>query len=309
MNKIQDEKSTSLKKKNTDIELEELLAKVISLREELLQEGTEDPLSNQLKKELSQAHKVLSIQPKIEKKEFDKEFVQMNQTLKHNPKGKITPLLEEIDEHAPKKKKKGSNATSTNVQKNSPLLLQNHVVKPYSKDTKKQKRKEWKRYTKDEEPNQLENRFPHYFYAGFWIRVLSFLVDLICITSITTIFVTNLFTIFQWNKGKLFFSPYMLLGVLIYLSYFIFLTKFNHGQTIGKMIFGLRVVSFQEKELSWSTILIREGVCRFILKYPLLMVGYLPAAFTQNKQHVGDFFSDTSVVSINLIKAFRGERA
>ncbi|OOL57322.1 hypothetical protein B1P97_12400, partial [Enterococcus faecium] len=96
-------------------------------------------------------------------------------------------------------------------------------------------------------------------------------------------------------------------ALLIYLAYFILLTKFNHGQTIGKMIFGIRVISFDEEELSWSTVLVREGACRFILKFPLLMLGYLPAVFNQKKQHLGDFFTNTSVVTINLIKAFNQE--
>lgn len=308
MNKLQSQDQPP-KKHDYDPEVEDLLAKVIKLREELLQEEVNnDPLSIQLKKELGEAHKILSHQPKAHQESFDKEFVQMNQELKKNPKEKITPLLAEIDHHTSKKEKKKTTDRQQKDAGDYSFLLQNQSKGAYSKNEKKQKQKSWKKYTKESRTVIVENRFPVYFYAGFWIRMCAFLVDLICISSITTIFITNLFTFFQWNKSTIFFSPYMLLGLVIYLSYFIFLTKFNHGQTIGKMIFGLRVVSFREKELSWSTVLIREGVCRFILKYPLLMIGYLPAAFTQHKQHVGDFFSDTSVVSINLIKAFRGER-
>ncbi|MBX4238333.1 RDD family protein, partial [Enterococcus lactis] len=72
-------------------------------------------------------------------------------------------------------------------------------------------------------------------------------------------------------------------------------------------IFGIRVISFDEEELSWSTVLVREGACRFILKFPLLMLGYIPAIFNQKKQHLGDLFTNTSVVTINLIKAFNQE--
>ena len=95
--------------------------------------------------------------------------------------------------------------------------------------------------------------------------------------------------------------------MVIYLAYFVLLTKLNHGQTIGKMIFGIRVVGFDETELSWSTVLVREGACRFILKFPLLFIGYLPVIFSKKKQHIGDYFSNTSVVTINLIKAFNQE--
>lgn len=84
------------------------------------------------------------------------------------------------------------------------------------------------------------------------------------------------------------------------------MTKMNHGQTIGKMAFGIRVVCFKEEELSWQTVLIREGACRFILRGSFFMIGYLITIFTPNKQHIGDYFSDTSVVTLNLLAAREG---
>ena len=73
------------------------------------------------------------------------------------------------------------------------------------------------------------------------------------------------------------------------------------------MIFGIRVVSLTQSELSWTTVIIRETVCRFILKGFPFILGYVVAAFTDHKQHVGDYFSDTSVVTINILKAFNKE--
>ncbi|KFN91349.1 hypothetical protein TMUPMC115_1447 [Tetragenococcus muriaticus PMC-11-5] len=51
--------------------------------------------------------------------------------------------------------------------------------------------------------------------------------------------------------------------------------------------------------------MIRETFARFILQFnPLLYLGYVPTIFTRKKQHVADYFADTSVVTINLIQAF-----
>lgn len=112
--------------------------------------------------------------------------------------------------------------------------------------------------------------------------------------------------LFGWTKSTELLSVYGSLTLLIYLAYFILLTKLNQGQTIGKMVFGIRVICFNEEELSWQTVLIREGACRFVLRGSFFMIGYLVTIFTANKQHIGDYFSDTSVVTINLLAAREG---
>jgi len=170
----------------------------------------------------------------------------------------------------------------------SQKVLQSFKEKPLSESEIKVKQQQWQQYTKEKEETIKVNDFPKYFYAGFWIRFLAFIVDLICIGSITRLTIG-------------------LAAMLIYLGYFILFTKLNHGQTIGKMIFGIRVICFNESDLSWTTVLVREGACRFILKFPLLFVGYLPTIFNQRKQHIGDYFSNTSVVTLNLVKAFNQE--
>lgn len=165
-------------------------------------------------------------------------------------------------------------------------------------------RKKWRPY---EEPKETEPGFPRYFYAGFWMRSFAFLFDLICIAAIRTSTLGLVYRLAGLVDTGDYFGLYNLFSIAIYLAYFTGLTRFNHGQTLGKMVFGLRVVSLSEKELTWTTILMRETVCRFILMGFPWIVGYLPVAFSKNKQHLGDYFCETSVVTINLIKAFNQE--
>lgn len=145
--------------------------------------------------------------------------------------------------------------------------------------------------------------YPNYFYAGFWIRFFAYLVDLICISAITGIVTRIPIAVFGLTRSNELLSAYGLTAVILYLAYFILLTKLNHGQTIGKMIFGIRVICFIEEQLSWKTVLVREGACRFILRGSFFMLGYLVTIFTPRKQHIGDYFSDTSVVTLNLLAA------
>ncbi|WP_438763613.1 RDD family protein [Enterococcus sp. AZ194] len=173
----------------------------------------------------------------------------------------------------------------------------------YTKEEIQQKQEAWHSFSEEPRTTQIHD-FPGYFYAGFWIRGFAFLIDLLCIQAINSISLGTIFSLAGWSKDKGFLSVYSLMSLLIYLGYFILLTKMTNGQTIGKMIFGIRVVSFEEDILSWQTVLVREGACRFILKYPALLLGYLPTIFSKKKQHVGDYFSATSVVTINTVLAF-----
>lgn len=158
-----------------------------------------------------------------------------------------------------------------------------------------------------DQPNPYE--FPEYFFAGFWIRFFAFLVDLLCIVAISTIVINFLSMISPISSSNSLLSVNGLVKLIVYLGYFILLTKLNRGQTIGKMIFGLQVISMDDIQLSWTTVLIREGACRFILKTSFLVLGYIVAAFTNRKQHPGDYLSQTAVVSLTVVKAHQmGQR-
>lgn len=144
------------------------------------------------------------------------------------------------------------------------------------------------------------HQYPQEYFAGFWMRMWAYLVDLIAVGCLKTIIIGW----FSWFT-TIFDQPVIdkISYLIIYLAYFILMTKWNHGQTIGKMIFGLKVVCFSEDQLSWATVLTREGACRFMLQvFILCYLGYLPAAFSKRKSHIGDFFSNTGVVTLNYLK-------
>ena len=164
------------------------------------------------------------------------------------------------------------------------------------------RRKYWQEKQKEEERHRKPfHNFPTFFYAGFWLRLFAFSVDSLVIWSLNRLIVKTLFLVLRYPLNEDPFSAFSLSKLAVYLLYFIVLTKWTNGQTIGKIIFGIRVISFKEEKLSWGTVLVREGFGRYILKtFPFI---YLMVLFTQEKQHLADFFSDTSVVSENLVRA------
>ena len=121
--------------------------------------------------------------------------------------------------------------------------------------------------------------------AGFFLRLVAFVIDLVLVGSLTAI-LTPLFTDQAILKN--------LLSILIYLAYFVLTTGLTKGQTLGKMILGLKVVRVDGKELNWADVFFREACCRLILKMVLPL--YLLAGVTDKKQHLGDLICDTMVI-------------
>lgn len=130
--------------------------------------------------------------------------------------------------------------------------------------------------------------------AGFWVRFWAYLLDLLVIGGVTSILIKPLFALFGLETSDdVWYAPYAILSAIVFYGYFVLLTKF-FGQTIGKMIFGIRVVSLKTDDLSWPTLIFREWIGRFISVtiWPL----YWIVGFTPLKQGLHDFFADTTVV-------------
>ncbi|MFY9901152.1 MAG: RDD family protein [Trichococcus sp.] len=148
------------------------------------------------------------------------------------------------------------------------------------------------------------HRYPDYVFAGFWIRLFAYLVDLLIVQALVGILIKPIFALGGFSmQGNDFFTFFGFFQLLIFVGYFILTTKYTNGQTLGKMIFGIRVVCFKEEKLSWQTVLIREGVGRYIGK--IVAVVYLVTAFQNKKQHPIDMLCDTSVVTENSIRALQ----
>ncbi|TFE00916.1 RDD family protein [Jeotgalibacillus salarius] len=140
---------------------------------------------------------------------------------------------------------------------------------------------------------------PH--YGGFWIRVCAYLFDLLVIGALNGLLVYPVFRLSGLEMGSGMFSGVNIVTAIVFFAYFVLMTKF-FGQTLGKMIFGLRVVSKEGKRPGWITVIIRELAGRYIYTsitffgLPFLAILYAVAAFTPKKQGIHDIFADTAVV-------------
>nr|WP_232423580.1 MULTISPECIES: RDD family protein [Bacillus] len=126
------------------------------------------------------------------------------------------------------------------------------------------------------------------------MRFWAYLLDLIVIFSISGILISPVFKaldLFQYSFWI--FTPYALAKAVIFYLYFVLMTKFL-GQTLGKMVFGLKVISLKQEKLTWGTVIFREFIGRFISK--TIWITYALIGILPKKQGIHDLFADTSVV-------------
>ncbi|MEK4230332.1 RDD family protein [Solibacillus sp. FSL H8-0538] len=145
-----------------------------------------------------------------------------------------------------------------------------------------------------EVPQPKEQIFSHKT-AGFWMRLWAFVMDSLIVSAIIGITIKPIFHLMDWSlAGDEWYAPIAIISAAIYYAYFVIMTKFCR-QTLGKMVFGLRVQKDNGEELDWVTVLFREGIGRFI-NNAVFYLPYLIVGFTPKNKSVADYFADTTVV-------------
>ena len=140
---------------------------------------------------------------------------------------------------------------------------------------------------------QSGNQEENLRFAGFWMRLWAYLIDLIVIGSIGRIILKPVLKILGVEDSSSFFSPLTIGSAIIFYLYFVLMTKY-FSQTLGKMALGLKVISLKEARLSWGTVIFREFIGRFINR--TIIVLYILVGFLPKHQGLHDIFADTSVI-------------
>lgn len=132
-------------------------------------------------------------------------------------------------------------------------------------------------------------------YAGFWVRFWAFIIDMIVVSSLNRIIV---YPLFRWLDIPIhdvdMLSMTAISTAAVMYIYFIIMTKLL-GQTLGKMVFGLKVVAETESSLSWSAVIFRELIGKFISE-TVFFLGYISIGFSNKKKGWHDYFADTIVI-------------
>lgn len=134
--------------------------------------------------------------------------------------------------------------------------------------------------------------------VGFWMRFFAFIIDQGIVSAIIGLVVYPIFKVFNWSiTDASHFAPMTIISAIFYYSYFILMTKY-FGQTLGKMIFGLKVQKVNGEKLDWSTVIFRELIGRFINNTVWIL--YLLVIFMPKNNSLADYFAETIVVQENV---------
>jgi len=131
---------------------------------------------------------------------------------------------------------------------------------------------------------------PKLRYAGFWIRLLAFVIDWM-ILGIIGYFVGA--TQVEGNPDFSAKVSYTGWKAIIPIAYF-FLFWVRFSATPGKLICGLRIVESDGRKLSWGKALLR--LVSYVPSGVVLLLGFIWVGFDRHKQGWHDKIAGTYVV-------------
>jgi uncharacterized RDD family membrane protein YckC len=127
--------------------------------------------------------------------------------------------------------------------------------------------------------------------AGFWIRVVAFIIDSIIVGVINAIIAAILNSSTTGRSGI-----QTLLGI-IYFTYFWSSSSPWPGQTVGDKLLSLRVIRTDGSDLTIVQALIRY--VGLFISFIVIFIGVIWVAFDPNKQGWHDKIAGTYVVKVS----------
>lgn len=210
----------------------------------------------------------------------------MNNELNNN-KPSNDPLLNETSE-----------AVTTDTIKNEQSTIKNEDAKVTEEKVDK-KEKDLSLPTTMEDYIKLSKNF----YAGFWVRFVAYLIDMIVIYAIASLLNTFSFGLLNKRLDFPILGEESLSYVIVMFTYFIAMTYF-FSQTLGKMIMKVKVETNKGDKLSLADVVYRELIGRLLTIF-LAYFPYIAVAFTNKRKGLHDFIADTVVVKEDFSKLRR----
>jgi uncharacterized RDD family membrane protein YckC len=133
-------------------------------------------------------------------------------------------------------------------------------------------------------------------YAGFWIRFLAYIIDLIILGVIGKILFGNQVTQYQAGRGGMSFSvDYSGWRVIIPLAYVVG-CWIAFSATPGKMICKLKITQENGQKLTPQTALLR--LVGYAVSAVVVFIGFITIGFDKKKQGWHDKIAHTYVVKV-----------
>ena len=144
-------------------------------------------------------------------------------------------------------------------------------------------------------------------YAGFWIRLVAYLIDGIILACAYWIFnaiwaltsgagmvggVTDPFAVATGTAWLLGIIGFFLIGIAYLVCFWAW-----RGQTPGKMVLRIKIIRTDGSEMGWGIAVLRY--LGYVISGLLFGLGYIWIAFDVDKQGIHDKIADTCVVRLS----------
>ena len=143
-----------------------------------------------------------------------------------------------------------------------------------------------------------DEQLVQYEYAGFWIRFIAIIIDAILLALIRwpVAFILGDAMGYHYNTSFVHVNINLAgtVSFAIGIAYFVLMETSEKQATIGKMVFGLKVIDQDGKRLNASKALIRY-LSKFVSAI-ILLIGFIMAGFDSKKQALHDKIAGTFVV-------------
>lgn len=148
-----------------------------------------------------------------------------------------------------------------------------------------------------------------YDYAGFWVRLAAYTIDMIIVflplLAVRVFFLVISSLLQETFPGRGILFHYSLKDIVLYLVqilYFVLMTYYT-GTTLGKKLLNLYVISSDDEKLTLFNVIYRETVGRF-LSGLFMGIGYIIAGADKEKRGLHDILCDTRVVYMKKLKVY-----
>lgn len=149
-------------------------------------------------------------------------------------------------------------------------------------------------------------------YAGFWLRVVAFIIDAIVLSVVHLLLIIPLYNFFAPGPGYEFADPGDSAGesgflggllvmdfsqgvlLIVGIMYYAIMEASRYQASLGKIALELKVTDTMGGRLTFSRAVLRNA--SKMLSSLLLMAGYVIAAFTKKKQALHDLIAGALVM-------------
>lgn len=148
----------------------------------------------------------------------------------------------------------------------------------------------------------MQNNMDNQVNAGFFVRLAAYVIDSVIVGIALAIFVQLPIWISTLAAPenflvKDFIFKYSVKDIVIYILgslYFIVLT-YKSGETIGKKVLHIKVVSTEDRKLTLFEVIYRETVGKFLSEL-IVCAGFFMIGIHKEKRGLHDLLADTKVI-------------